>query len=130
MDATPNPARDAFEAVTAMMGPPRRRPLTNVPTFLRTDSCGEDDKVEGVHPCFALAHHYHGGDVGDHGYTAAPGRGDHLSVPCWTERDHRVYVIEVGFHKGDLLLTTVDWPEARPGANEGLTQLLIAFETR
>jgi len=78
---------------------------------------------------FGLLVHYRSHDEGARGYTKNPWRGDHISVPCWSEHGNP-FVLETSFHKGDSFVERVDFPDAPDGVMETLTELLQSCETR
>lgn len=83
----------------------------------------------GMHPVFQLAEHFRGRDSVNEGYTYNTVRGDHLSIPYWSESG-RVGVLDVCFHKGQVCVIDVRFPAADPGLLSVLTDFLFAFETR
>lgn len=88
-----------------------------------------DSDVFGCHPVFGLAEHYRGRDRGDVGYTENRYRGDHMSIPCYTE-DGDVFVLDISFHKGETFIERVDFPEGPPQLRKALYDLLDSCETR
>ena len=99
--------RGTFEALAAKLGTPTRTALPGeVEHWLGTTSQRvTPSDTETWHPVFAFAHHYRANDDYADGYTANPARGDHMSIPGYTE-DETWGVIEISFHKG---ATTVDY---------------------
>lgn len=83
----------------------------------------------GVHPVFGLLSHFRAHDDGAPGFTKNPWRGDHMSVPCWSEHGDP-FVLETSFHKGDAFVERVDFPTAPAGILDALTDLLQSCETR
>lgn len=83
----------------------------------------------GVHPVFGLLVHYRSHDEGIGGYTSNPWRGDHISVPCWSEHGDP-FILETSFHKGECFIERVDFPEAPSELMGALTTLLESCETR
>lgn len=101
-------ARSAFEYHVAQLGIPRRRALDgDIPSRQSTHVSFED--AHNLHPIFALTHAFTGEHDG--GYTSNPYRGAHQSVPCWSE-GATFGILETSFHKGDLFIEFVDFPEA------------------
>jgi hypothetical protein len=101
-------------------------------TALGTPSAGypwPQSEGAGCHPVFALAEHYRGHDRGDSGYTENRYRGDHMSIPCFTE-DGDVFVLDISFHKGDTFIERVDFPQGPPQVRKALYNLLDSCETR
>jgi hypothetical protein len=88
-----------------------------------------DSDVLGCHPVFGLAEHYRGHDRGDTGYTENRWRGDHMSIPCYTEGGE-VFVLDISFHKGETFIERVDFPEGPPVVRKALYALLDSCETR
>ncbi|ORB76553.1 hypothetical protein, partial [Mycobacterium timonense] len=88
----------AVKALFSALGPPRAR------------LAWSDSDVVGCHPVFGLAEHYRGHDRGDAGYTENRYRGDHMSIPCYTE-DGDVFVLDISFHKGETFIERVVFPE-------------------
>jgi hypothetical protein len=88
-----------------------------------------DSDVFGCHPVFSLAEHYRGHDHGDTGYTENRYRGDHMSIPCYTE-DGDVFVLDISFHKGETFIERVDFPDGPPVVRKALYDLLDSCETR
>lgn len=91
-------------------------------------SSGEEN-AWGCHPVFSLAEHYRGHDNGDRGYTDNPYRGDHMSIPCFTE-DGTVFALDISFHKGDMHMERINYPDGPPAIRKALFDLLESCETR
>ena len=117
----PQAVHDAATALFAAMGTPTRAEYSHTDV----DVPGS----ETCHPVFGLASHFRGNDLGERGYTANPYRGDHMSIPCFTE-DGEVLVLETSFHKGNATVDRVTFPDAQAGIVEALHGLLDACETR
>jgi hypothetical protein len=90
---------------------------------------GGDDGGNGCHPVFALTDHYRAYDQGNRGYTENRYRGDHISIPCYTE-DGDVFVLDISFHKGATFIERVDFPQGPPQVRKALYDLLESCETR
>jgi hypothetical protein len=88
-----------------------------------------ETEAYGCHPVFALAEHYRGHDRGNVGYTENQYRGDHMSIPCYSE-DGEVFVLEVSFHKGGTFVERVDFPDGPAQVRKALYDLLDSTETR
>jgi|SRR5271166_3880641 len=88
-----------------------------------------ENDVVGCHPVFGFAEHYRGHDRGERGYTENPYRGDHMSIPCYTE-DGDVFVLDISFHKGDTFIERVGFPEGPLPVRKALYDLLDSCETR
>jgi hypothetical protein len=89
----------------------------------------EDGGGFGCHPVFCLAEHFRGHDNGNVGYTENRYRGDHMSIPCYTE-DGDVFVLDISFHKGETFVERVGFPEGPPQLRKALYDLLDSCETR
>lgn len=84
-----------------------------------------------LHPVFPLAEHFRSNDDGNRGYTENGHRGDHLSVPCWSEYGDAPSILEISFHKGHTAVEHVTHPEAaNTPESEALIELLQHYETR
>lgn len=88
-----------------------------------------DGDAVGSHPVFTLGEHYRSYDRGEMGYTENRYRGDHMSIPCYTE-DGDVFVLDISFHKGETFIERVDFPEGPPQVRRALYDLLDSSETR
>ncbi|GAF45497.1 hypothetical protein [Rhodococcus wratislaviensis] len=117
--AIPDPVREATKALFRALGAPV------------TDQtwAGDYGARIGCHPVFGLAEHYRGHDGGARGYTDNPYRGDHMSIPGYTE-DGNVFVLDVSFHKGDTHIERIDFPGGPADVRSALHELLISCETR
>lgn len=105
---TAEQARSAFEYHVAQLGAPRRRALEGDMTSGEHTHVSFDD-AHHLHPVFPLTHYFPG--EYESGYTSNPYRGIHQSVPCWSE-EATFGIIESSFHKGDLFIEFVDFPDA------------------
>lgn len=85
--------------------------------------------ADGLHPVFALAEHYRSHDAGNAGYTNNCYRGDHMSIPAFTE-DGDVAVIELSFHKGTMICDYLTYPDGDSNIRQALYDLLRKLETR
>lgn len=117
--AIPSAVRNAVKALFAALGTP----------VIDEHWAGDEEAKRGCHPIFDLAEHYRGNDSGARGYTANPYRGDHMSIPHYTE-DGDVFVLDISFHKGDTVLTRVDYPHGSGEIRKALLELLESCETR
>jgi hypothetical protein len=113
----PRPVLDAAQALFRALGSPTRT------TWQQTE-------MNTIHPVFGLAEHFEGHDNYDAtGYTENQYRGDHLSVPCWTE-NNEIFVLETSFHKGEMFVERVEFPTAPEHVYDALLKLLHDCETR
>lgn len=117
--ATPISVLNAAKALFTSLGTP-------VPD---NDWAGDEHSRYGCHPVFALAEHYCSHDSGAPGYTANSYRGDHMSIPHYTE-DGDVFVLDISFHKGETFLTRVNYPNGPAEVRSALFELLESCETR
>lgn len=85
--------------------------------------------VDGLHPVFALAEHYRSHDEGNAGYTYNRYRGDHISIPAFTEEGD-VVIIELSFHKGMMICDYLTYPNGDNYIHQALYDLLRKLETR
>jgi hypothetical protein len=115
--SSPSQIAQAVKALFSALGTPCARE-----PWSESEACG-------CHPVFALAEHYRGNDRGDTGYTENRYRGDHMSIPCYTE-DGDVFVLEISFHKGETFVERVDFPHGPPQVHKALYDLLDSSETR
>lgn len=112
----PTRARDAFEFLLESLGKPTKRALPvevseslgSIPSW----SWLHFGDTETFHPVFAFAHHFRSFDKGASGYTANTFRGDHMSIPGYSE-EGSIGVIDVSFHKGATALELITF-EAVP----------------
>jgi hypothetical protein len=129
----PESVHAALRALFTSLGTPVRTPATvDQSTDMFSASSGRligPDDCEDVHPVFGLAEHFQGHDNGDPGYTHNPFRGDHLSVPCYTEGGG-VFVLDISFHKGSTMIEQVAFPGAPSHLVEATYSLLDKCETR
>jgi hypothetical protein len=84
---------------------------------------------EYFHPIFSLSEHFLSFDTGNIGYTNNQYRGDHLSIPGWTENGE-VCVLEASFHKGNTCVAYLVFPDVQKEVHQALLELLQALETR
>jgi hypothetical protein len=112
----PRSVVDAMQALFKSLGEPRRIKWVN-------SDYNQD------HPVFGLAEHFQAHDQGHSGYTANPWRGDHLSLPGWHE-EGGVFVLETSFHKGQVIVERIDYPDAPDNIQNALEKLLQQCETR
>jgi hypothetical protein len=115
----PDSVHDAAKALFLALGEPVRQERW---------ASSFDDSI-GCHPVFALAEHFRGHDRGNSGYTGNQYRGDHLSIPGYTETGD-VFVLEVSFHKGDTFVERVNFPAGPSNVRDALYSLLSTSETR
>lgn len=116
---SPSQISQAVKALFSALGTP----------CTRESWSGRDEEGFGCHPVFGLAEHYRGHDRGDGGYTENRYRGDHMSIPCYTE-DGDVFVLEISFHKGETFIERVEFPEGPSQVRKALYDLLDSSETR
>ncbi|MFE2961985.1 hypothetical protein [Nocardia tengchongensis] len=116
----PDSVRHAVKALFGALG---------VPVRDETWAARDESARWGCHPIFGLAEHYKGHDNGDAGYTANPYRGDHMSIPSYTENGD-VFVLDISFHKGDTHIERIDFPEGPADIRDALYGLLVSCETR
>lgn len=102
-------ARNAFEYHVSHLGAPRVRGFNGEHTDLARHLHLSFDDDPNWHPVFELAHTF-GGEF-EKGYTHNSSRGEHMSIPFWSEQDH-FGILDVSFHKGDVFLSFADYPEA------------------
>ena len=90
-------------------------------------------KMDGIrryvnlHPVFPLAEHYRAEDRGNPGVSQNPYRGDHLTIPCWSEQGLPA-LLEVSFHKGSPYVDVVTFERSAQAC--ALNEALEAEETR
>lgn len=84
---------------------------------------------EYLHPVFGLAEHFQSHDDYIKGYTDNCFRGDHISIPGFTE-DERIVVIDISFHKGNTFVTLNFFPDDQKDVHKALLSLLGDLETR
>lgn len=124
-----------------MLGSPTRRALPGeiealngvaMSFYLRPGATGT------FHPVFRFAHHFHSKDDYERGYTANSSRGDHMSIPGYTE-DGSWGIIEISFHKGETWVEFVTYEDVPEGPspmakwhalNAAALALLDSNETR
>lgn len=110
-------ARETLEFLIESLGTPTRRPISDVTS---SSQFGADatwleitpGDTGTFHPVFAFAHHFRANDSGNRGYTDNTMRGDHMSVPGYTE-EGVLAVVEISFHKGGGALSVVTF-DAKP----------------
>jgi hypothetical protein len=90
----------------------------------------EDWEVYGWHPVFSMMQHFRGNDSGDPGYTKNNYRGDHISIPIYSEGGWGVYVLEISFHKGSTFIDVIGFPNRPIAVVQELYELLQDYETR
>jgi hypothetical protein len=112
----PRSVLDAAQALFKALGTPKR-------SVYRWQDLNLD------HPVFGLAEHFEGQGHGAAGYTDNPHRGDHMSLPCWSE-EGEVFVLETSFHKGEMYVERIDFPDAPAQVQSALFKLLQDCETR
>lgn len=77
------------------------------------------------HPVFGLLEHRLGMDS----YKACGYRGDQLAIPVYDEEGH-VHQLCIAFHKGNMYMEFLSWPNADPDDERRLYDLLVRCETR
>ena len=90
----------------------------------------EDWEVYGWHPVFSMMQHFRGNDSGRPGYTDNNYRGDHISIPIYSEGGWEVYVLEISFHKGSTFIDVVGFPNRPLPVVKELYNMLSEYETR
>ena len=126
LPSTTETMQDAIEALYRAMGEPEQTPV-EVGANGAMRFCGDDDML---HPVFPLARHYFGKDgYADSGYTGNCFRGDHLTIPAYSETGE-VYALDISFHKGMTYETCVRFPQAPQQVKDALYELLEKTETR
>jgi hypothetical protein len=115
---TPSQFTEAVKALFSALGTPVRGPWS-----------GAFAEGFGCHPVFNLVEHYRSNDRGATGYTENRYRGDHMSIPGYTE-EGEVFVLEVSFHKGETFIERVAFPEGPDVVRTALYNLLQSCETR
>lgn len=89
-----------------------------------------DWEVYGWHPVFSMMQHFRSNDSWAGGYTKNTYRGDHISIPIWSEGGQEVYIYEISFHKGITYADVVGYPDRPREVVEELVTLLQKYETR
>ena len=82
------------------------------------------------HPIFGMVKHFRANDAGNKGYTENGNRGDHISIPGWTEDKWKVVIIDIGFHKGMTTFELVSFPDAHEAVEKAAAGFLMTYETR
>lgn len=139
-----NAPRDAFEYLVSELGKPKVHAIEESISTVMSSGTGATcialpgDSLETFHPVFTLAHHFRSADSYVAGYTSNTFRGDHLSIPGFSE-EGGLGVIEISFHKGHAfisLLTFEDKPSDQIEAAawskkyEAAYQIVVEQETR
>lgn len=125
MPTVPEEMHEVLEALYRAMGKPETVPVT----------VEDDDGVifaddNALHPVFPLARHYYGKDgYADRGYTGNPCRGDHMTVPVYSENGD-VYALDIAFHKGRMCEICMRYPHAPAEVKEIVYRFLTRMETR
>lgn len=122
-----NTILNAYHALVKMLGKPSREPSLDIQKagpFSTLDAFGEN-----FHPVFFFQEHFQSNDSYERGYTENHYRGDHSSLPMYSEHGEFI-ILEISFHKGDTFIDVINYPDA---ANEMIAQLIDfirQFETR
>lgn len=128
---TTEDARERFESIVREMGTPRRKPVKRDEYTPERMFVGE---TGNGHPTYALAHHFRSNDDYEKGYTENPYRGDHMSIPITVESPsgpwNEVIVLDVSFHKGDIFIEEVSFPNATPEQIAAARTILGLWYTR
>ncbi|WP_315072190.1 hypothetical protein [uncultured Microbacterium sp.] len=136
-------ARDTFENLVARLGKPKSGKVTESDEIGFSDFATwiKFDQMSTFHPVFAFAHHFHSADDYERGYTENSYRGDHISIPGYTEMGN-IGIIEISFHKGNTAITQLTFEpptdenehspvlKAWKGFHDGALALLEEYETR
>lgn len=122
----PTQAHTAFEALVSALGKPSRRSISESPWW----QSHSPDSINYLHPVFGMMKHFQSHDEGARGYTANHMRGDHVSIPGWSEEGGGIEIVEVSFHKGSTFIEIVSYPEADPAIAHAASAFLQSFETR
>lgn len=120
----PKETLDAVHALFAALGKPAKIEAVDETAFSDDLQIGSN-----FHPVFALAEHYQAHDSGNRGYTHNSSRGDHLSIPGYTETSE-VVVMDISFHKGETYVRLNLFPNEPQEVHLALLQLLQNLETR
>ena len=89
-----------------------------------------DLEVCGWHPVFSMTEHFRGNDSGNLGYTKNYYRGDHISIPIYSEAGWEIYVLEISFHKGSTIIEIIGYPDRPLEVARELHDMLLEYETR
>lgn len=116
--------RAAIRAMYTSLGVPRRGPLP-----FDADASGDDVTLLELHPVFRLAEHHLSADSYNGGWTYNRHRGDHLTIPAYTERGD-VCALEISFHKGTAAVEYLIYACEPADVHGALYDLLISLETR
>lgn len=122
LDLYPKPTIDSVKALYTALGKPERV------EWMSDQAFGEMDG-HLVHPVFGLLEHFLSNDSYGPGYTSNPYRGDHLTIPAFSEEGD-VLTIEVSFHKGDTIVEKCTFPREPVEVHRALLGLLQTLETR
>ena len=130
----PESVHAALHALILSLGTPVRTPVVVDNGGTALGGWGQGGLLLGAtdsnnHPVFGLLEHFESHDQGNHGYTQNSCRGDHLTVPCFTE-DGGVFILEISFHKGDTYVERIDFPSASENLVRAAHSLLESCETR
>lgn len=87
-------------------------------------------EIYGWHPVFPLVQHYRSYDNGNPGITDNPYRGDHISIPIYSEHGWEIYLMDISFHKGDMSWEIIGFPYRPVKVKEELHKILCKYETR
>ncbi|HIW75665.1 MULTISPECIES: hypothetical protein [Gordonibacter] len=120
----PKETLDAIHALFSALGKPTELGITDQAAL-----CDDLQFGSNFHPVFALTEHFQAHDSGNKGYTYNSSRGDHLSVPGYTE-EGEVVVMDVSFHKGETYLRLNLFPSEPQEVHDALFELLRKLETR
>jgi hypothetical protein len=86
-------------------------------------------EVGGWHPVFPLLQHFRAYDSYEYGFTGNTKRGDHVSIPIYTEGEE-IYVMDISFHKGNMSWEIVGFPYRPVKIKKELYGLLTRYATR
>lgn len=120
----PKETLDAVHALFSALGKPVKIDAIDKTAF------SEDPQIGiNFHPVFALAEHFQAHDIGNQGYTYNLLRGDHISIPGYTEMGE-VVVMDISFHKGESYIRLNLFLDKPREVHRALFDLLRTLETR
>lgn len=113
------PRRSLHDAVPKIIEHMVRTPLSALPSdapgafgapLMRLPVLSKDHlNYVSLHPVFSLTEHFRSHDDYGKGFTQNPYRGDHMTIPCYTEEGQLV-LLEVSFHKGATYVEALTFP--------------------
>lgn len=120
-DTYPNEVKIAVQSLFKALGTPVSEDIFSIDDI--------NNGANGIHPVFALSEHFRSYDEGNNGYTCNRHRGDHISIPAFTE-EMDVAVIDISFHKGTTDFELITFPYGSEEVRSALYELLTELETR